>query len=92
MARKSKLSSEEIEEMELTEDNRRKVRNMGFEKMRERDLGYGFLVDYQGKRKIVMDWRMSREHEADQLFKLVLPGGQTLVLDAEQVRRHLRWV
>lgn len=92
MARKSKLTSTEIEELELSEDNRRKTRNMGFAKMKERDLGYGFLVDYQGKRRIVMDWRMSKEHEANQLFKLVLPGGQTLVLDAEQLRRHLRWV
>lgn len=98
MARKTKLSADEIAQLDATEQSeleRRATRNMGFEKMKERDLGYGRLRDFNGGKEVWMDWRMSQDAEADQLFKLVVGTGYdkiTLVFDAEQFRRHLRWV
>lgn len=95
MARKSKLSATEIAELEQSEYQRREIRNMGFQKMKERDLGYGRLRDYNGKKAVWMDWRMDKEYENDQLFKMVIGSGNdkvTIVLDAEEVRKHLRWV
>lgn len=97
MPRKSKLSAVEIAGLEEAEYTRRETRNSGFAKMKERDLGLGRLYDYNGGKSVVMDWRMDEDGIKDQLFKLRI--GQAgdkcqhlLVLDAEQVRRHLRWV
>lgn len=96
MARKTKLTSAEIAELEMDEAEHKAVRNTGFQKMKERDLGYGRLRDFNMRgEEVWMDWRMSREDEASQLFKLVVGKGRDktiIVLDAEQVRRHLRWV
>jgi len=95
MARKSKLSATEIAELENAEYQRREIRKTGFQKMKERDLGYGRLRDYNGHKAVWMDWRMTAEYESDQLFKMVIGSGDekiTIVLDAEEVRKHLRWV
>lgn len=95
MARQSKLTSAEIAELELSEAERKAIRNTGYQKMKERDLGYGRVRDYNQGKEVWVDWRMSREDEQSQLFKMVVGTGKEktiIVLDAEQMRRHLRWV
>lgn len=95
MARQTKLTSAELAEMEMAEYDRKAIRNTGFAKMKERDLGYGRLIDYNQHKEVWMDWRLEKEYEDDQMFKMVIGTGRdkiTIVLDAEQLRRHLRWV
>lgn len=98
MARQSKLTAAEVAELEsneYSEHERKELRKTGFAKMKERDAGVGRLYDYHGHKEVWVDWRLNEKYQDDQMFKLVIGSGKdkvTLVLDAEQLRRHLRWI
>lgn len=88
--RHPKITTEEILEAEKSKDDRQRSRVKGFDKMKERDAGFGRLRDYQGKaQEIYLLWGYEGKFKLD----IRLYGGETveLVLDAEEFRRYLRW-
>ena len=88
--RKSQRKAAEIEAEELTEFKRRSKRDRVYkEVLPERERGWGRLIDYDKGRDVRMEWFTDRF--PGNKFGLRI-GGQLLVLDAEEVRRYLRWV
>lgn len=57
----------------------------------ERDQGYGLLIDLKNKKPVKMYWDFNEQATADGIFRLVV-GEEEVYLDAEQVRKYLRWV
>lgn len=51
----------------------------------------GSLRDYNGKRRVEMFWDLSEECKQQMIFRLDIDD-YSVLLDAEQVRRLLRWV
>lgn len=103
--RYSKLNAEEILKVEQAVDNRRRSRNKGYSKMKERDAGVAVLnngavlmwpsppgvsewVHPDTKEKITITM-FSRAPEG--MFRLKM-GQEERLFDAEEFRRHLRWV
>lgn len=88
--RKSKRSAAEIEAEELTDYKRRSKRNQVFKTLvPERDRGWGRLKDYNKGQEVIIDW--TTDKFPDNMFGLKL-GGKLVVLDAEELRRFLRWI
>jgi len=90
--RTTQLSGNEILAAEQAADDRRLHRNSGYSLMKDRDRGYARLQTYYNSpRDVVMKWGV----DDSQLFELqVRANGKTIniVLDAEEFRKHLRWV
>jgi hypothetical protein len=51
----------------------------------------GVIKDYSLKHKVTIEWDFSDDSVRDQIFKLTV-GENTVVLDAEEMMRYLRWV
>ena len=90
--RKSKTSALELEEQELAQAKHKEARKGGFTLMEIRDRGWGHLAPLYGSaQEVVMLWATGRDND----FKLIIKPykGKTIevVLDAEQVRKYLRW-
>lgn len=88
--RKSQRKAAEIEAEELTDFRRRSKRNRVYrEIVPERERGWGRLKDYNKGTEVIMDW--TPEKFPDNHFGIKL-AGKLVVLDAEELRRYLRWV
>lgn len=96
--RTSDISVEEVEKAEQAVADRVESRKRGFAKMHERDAGGARIRNYIGG-EIIMYWPTVREPEdgeamrvvPDNMFLLVVDGKEVLI-DAEEFRKHLRWV
>jgi len=87
--RQSKTKAAQLQ-AEMAEANRRDKRERAFYfGKNERDRGWGRLRDLRGA-DVVMVWGVRDDLAAANKFKLVI-NGQELILDAEEVRRCLRW-
>lgn len=87
------LTGDEILEAEQKADKRRQDRSKGFSLMKDRDRGYARLRPYYSSAsEVIMHWGVDDSN----LFKLeILPyNGKTieLILDAEEVRKQIRWI
>lgn len=51
----------------------------------------GSLRDYSGQHKVEMFWDISDEHKKDMIFRLDIDD-KSVLLDAEQLQRYLRWI
>jgi hypothetical protein len=51
----------------------------------------GVVRDLSGKHKVEIFWDLSEECKKDMIFKMSI-GDNEALLDAEQVKRLLRWV
>lgn len=88
--KKAKLSSDEILTAEKAADDRKASRAKGFELMKTRDSGHGFLKDYGGEaREVWMLWGYDGKFKLD----VRLYGGKSveLIFDTEEFRKSLRW-
>lgn len=101
MARTGKLTTDEILKAEKAKEDRKAHRAAGFEKMKERDAGYALILDRGSDTSIVqMLWGGSLSEEADNagLFALEISPNKhnsnkiKLLINAEELRKHLRWV
>lgn len=90
MSRKTKLSYEEIEAAEKAADDRVRTRATGFQLMKERDSGFGHLLDHNhAVRDVWMLWG-----EGGKFMLEISPySGKKLniILDTEEFRKLLRW-
>ena len=88
--RKSQRKAAEIETEELTEFKRRSKRDRVYkEVLPERERGWGRLRDYRDGKDIIIEWfpgKYRGNHFGLEVDK------ELIVLDAEEVRRYLRWV
>ena len=76
---------------EIARDNRRQRRNRAFNFMSDvRDRGWTQLGELRGN-EVVMVWGVKDELSNDNKFKLLVNGTE-LILDAEEVRKWIRWV
>lgn len=57
----------------------------------ERDRERAILKNYGTGPRVTMEWNLNPEAIQDQIFKLTI-GDKEAYLDAEEVRRFLRWV
>lgn len=89
--RKSTQTAQELLQIEMEADNRRRSRAKGFAKMKERDEGWARLHEYHHNADIKMRWDLNDQAVVDNKFALVVNGRQ-YILDAEEVRRWLRWI
>lgn len=92
------LTHEEILKAEKAKDDRIRSRNKGFSKMHERDAGEARLGN-----GVLMYWPVPDPEAPDKGIhvyprrvpegKFVLKlGDESYLFDAEEFRRHLRWV
>ena len=88
--RKSQRKAAQIEAEELEQNNRRISRAKGFAKMNERDRGWARLKELRGN-NVIMVWGVRDDLAADNLFRLIINREEELVLDAEEMRKYLRW-
>jgi hypothetical protein len=51
----------------------------------------GAVRDLSGKHQVTIFWDLSEECKKDMIFKMAIDDYEVL-LDAEQVKRYLRWV
>jgi len=51
----------------------------------------GVLRDYSGQHKVEMFWDLSDEHKKEMIFRLDIDD-KSVLLDAEQLQRLLRWI
>jgi hypothetical protein len=51
----------------------------------------GVVRDHSGKHQVTIYWDLNPECKKDQIFKMSI-GDNEALLDAEQVKRLLRWV
>lgn len=88
-------------EQEMAEAERRATRRTGFDKMKERDAGWGDVRNYY-EGKVSIEWnieggqRKREDYEAfttipDGMFVLHI-GDKSALLDAEEFRKLFRWV
>jgi hypothetical protein len=97
--KRSKLTAEEIFKAEKAKDDRVESRKRGFSKMEERDASYRKLRNYKGG-EVVMQWHIPDERREEGIAYSGVPEGmfilksekETLVFDAEEFRKALRWV
>ena len=87
--RKSQRKAAQIEAEELGQNNRRISRAKGFAKMNERDRGWGRLNELGGN-DVIMVWGVRDDLATANLFKLIVDKKE-LILDAEEIRKYLRW-
>jgi len=95
MARKTKLTKEDIFQAEKAKDNRVRSRKQGFEKMHERDKGYQYLKSLDGK-ETLMFWpptlgKGSGRHVPEGYFIISIDGHEA-ILSREEFGRCFRWV
>lgn len=88
-----KLTGDEILATEMAVDKRRQDRGKGFSLMKERDRGHAKLRPYYSSAsEVIMHWGVDDTN----LFKLEIRPykGKTIevILDAEDVRKHIRWI
>lgn len=57
----------------------------------ERDLHYGRLRDYNKGKQVVLFWDFTEQAKEDGILGLKV-GAETVFIDAEQLRKFLRWV
>lgn len=88
--RKTTQDYKTIQAAEKAVEDRRLSRATGFAKIDERDRNYTVLKNYAGGR-VIMRWNLSDFDNAHQRFMLT-DGNRNIVLDAEELRRSLRWV
>lgn len=95
MAIQSSVSSEEIEQIE--EATQKSNRKSGFALMSVRDRGWAYIQSINGQR-IRTHWHVDREPEEYEVMRNVPPGHFLMVtddaeilVDAEQLRKWLRW-
>lgn len=91
--RKSQRSAAQIEAEELHDFKRKSKRNAALTKLvPERDRGWGRIKDYNQGREVYIEWFVDKF--PDNMFGIRLDGanGELLVLDAEELRKYLRWV
>jgi hypothetical protein len=98
MVRKSKISAEEIEEIEFAEFDRRQVRGKGLDLMSVRDRGWGHIRDHRG-RALTMSWHVNAPPQEGIARNNIPPGmfmlegdGIRVMFDADEFRKFLRWV
>jgi hypothetical protein len=75
----------------LTQKDMSTVREADVAKI-QRDKCFGDLRDYSLQHAVTMRWDLNEEAKRDQIFELVIDGEITVLLDAEQLLRYLRWV
>lgn len=80
MARQSKLTEKDMSVMREQDSARE-----------QHKMTRGSLRDHSGSHKVEVFWDLSAECIKDQIFKLTVDDYEVL-LDAEQVKRYLRWV
>lgn len=103
--RHSKLTAEEILKAEQAADDRRRSRAKGYKKMRERDAGgarlsNGVIIEW-GRDNQVWETETSDGKPItvvlagsgipEGMFRLTV-GREVRLFNAEEFRRHLRWV
>lgn len=92
--RKSRLTADEIEATERAADERKYRRGMGFDLMSVRDRGWADIGN-----GMIMEWPVDRT-PADYEARSVVPPNhfilrtnkETLMLNADDFRKYLRWV
>lgn len=57
----------------------------------QRDRKAGTLRDYSLNHRVSIRWDLNEEAERDQMFELRIDG-MTVILDAEEMMRYLRWI
>lgn len=57
----------------------------------QRDQKIGTLKDYSMKHRVSVRWDLNDEAVRDQMFELKIDD-YTVILDAEELLRYLRWV
>lgn len=100
--RKSKISAEEAQAVEIAAAETKENRKMGFNKMHERDAGAHQLRDYTG-RSVVIHWHVDVKPqefaayidvpEDKFLLEFKNKHGETerMVFDTDEFRQSLRW-
>lgn len=78
--RVSKLTDKDMTELEEQDSPKDQVQQT-----------FGALRDYSGQHSIKMYWDISDEAKKDMIFKMTIDDYEVLI-DAEQLRRYLRWV
>lgn len=56
----------------------------------ERDLGYARMLDLKNRNRVELRWDLSEEMRRDGVLSITI-GGKEAVLDAEQLRKFIRW-
>jgi hypothetical protein len=51
----------------------------------------GTVRDYSLQHRIVVEWDLNEESERDRIFRLTV-GGNSVLIDAEELMRYIRWV
>lgn len=57
----------------------------------ERDCGYGRLLDLKNRNRVELRWSSNGQMAADGVFAMRI-GDNEAFIDAEQMRKFLRWV
>lgn len=104
MPRKSKLSAAEIEAAEIAEVDRKEARGHGFDMMKIRDSGHGFLHDRAGSRRVAALWHVEPDKRTEGVLYRNIPAqsiglefqgkdGKTdfILLSTDDLQRFLRW-
>lgn len=93
--RKSKLTAEEIEAAEMAADERKQNRKNGFSLADIRDRGWTRLSN-----GVIMEWWVEKEKRQEYIAYPNIPqgkfmltiDGRSVVYDADDFRKFLRWV
>lgn len=57
----------------------------------QRDRRNGSLKDYSLKHRVEARWDLNDEAKRERMFKLIIDD-YTVILDAEELMRYIRWV
>lgn len=57
----------------------------------QRDKKNGILKDYTLSHRVSLRWDLSEDAIRDRMFELTV-GDNTVILDAEELQRYIRWV
>lgn len=57
----------------------------------QRDKKHGILKDYSLQHHVSLRWDLNDDAQRDRMFELTV-GDNTVILDAEELQRYIRWV
>lgn len=75
---------------ELTDKDMSVIRE-GASAKEQHASNFQMLKDYSLQHRVKVSWGMSEDSERDRMFKLQVDD-KTVILDAEEVLRSLRWI
>jgi len=74
----------------LTDKNMDVLREMDDTKTQSKKTS-AVIKDYSLQHRVTMEWDMNQDSKKDLMFKLTV-GGNTVILDWEEIQRYGRWI